>query len=211
MCHKDYVTYNDTYTAQKAFCNILRLEKSGSSLQYWACLIRPLVLPSPIYHPQLLLHQLTLSVTNHEVLLDMIQSAALRASDYKLDTQWEAQATSGLQMIMESLYAQVGSKKQIEVECFRKFWQCCHQPATLHNKAWGLFVYVFACMQNTQDMLLRCTRCLSLLIYVCMYTLHSRHVIGVHQMPEPSSMFVCIQKTWYIVIAEHQMPWPSKI
>ena len=43
-------------------------------------------------------------------------------------------------MIMETLDAQVGSKKQIEAERFRKFWRCRHQPATLHNKAWGLFV-----------------------------------------------------------------------
>ena len=70
----------------------------------------------------------------------MIQSAALRAADYKQDIQREAQATSGLQMIMETLDAQAGSKKQIETERFRKFWRCRHQPATLHNKAWGLFV-----------------------------------------------------------------------
>ena len=97
MRHKDYATYNDTYAAQKAFRAIPKLEKSGSNLRYWACLIRPLVLPSPVHHPQLLLHQLALSAANHEVLSDMIQSAALRAADYKQDAQREAQATSGLQ------------------------------------------------------------------------------------------------------------------
>ena len=84
-------------------------------------MIRPLVLPSPVYHPQLLLHQLALSAANHEVLLNMIQSAALRAADYKQDVQREALATPGLQMIMKTLDAQVGSKKRIEVEQFRKF------------------------------------------------------------------------------------------
>ena len=153
MRHKDYATYNDTYAAQKAFRAIPKLEKSGSNLRYWACLIRPLVLPSPVHHPQLLLHQLALSAANHEVLSDMIQSAALRAADYKQDAQREAQATSGLRMIMETLDAQVGSKKQIEAERFRKIWRCRHQPATLHNKAWGLFVSqlssLFRAMQET--------------------------------------------------------------
>ena len=47
---------------------------------------------------------------------------------------------SGLRMIMPTLDAQVGPRKQIEAERFRKFWRCRHQPATLHNKSWGLFM-----------------------------------------------------------------------
>ena len=140
MRHKDYASYNDTYAAQKAFRAIPKLEKSGANLRYWACLIRPLVLPSPVHHPQLLLHQLALSAAHHEVLSDMIQSAALRAADFKQEHQREAQAMTGLRMIMETLDAQVGTKKQIEAERFRKFWRCRHKPAGVHNKAWGLFV-----------------------------------------------------------------------
>ena len=96
--------------------------------------------------PQLLLHQLAISAANHEVLSDMIQSAALRAADFRQDSQRESQAMSGLRMIMETLDAQVGSKKQIEAERFRKFWRCRHQPSSLHNKAWGLFVSQIASM-----------------------------------------------------------------
>ena len=70
----------------------------------------------------------------------MIQSAALRAADFKQEHQREAQAMTGLRMIMETLDAQVGTKKQIEAERFRKFWRCRHKPAGVHNKAWGLFV-----------------------------------------------------------------------
>ena len=50
------------------------------------------------------------------------------------------QAMAGLCMIMDTLEAQVGSKKQIEAERFRKFWHCRHQPAGTHNKSWALFV-----------------------------------------------------------------------
>ena len=51
MRHKDYISYNDTYAAQKAFWAISKLEKSGANLRYWTCLVRPLVLPSPVHYP----------------------------------------------------------------------------------------------------------------------------------------------------------------
>ena len=54
---------------------------------------------------------------------------------------------------METLDAQVGSKKQIKAERFRKFWRCHHQPSSLHNKAWGLFMsqiaYMFQAIKDT--------------------------------------------------------------
>ena len=112
MRHKDYASYNDTYAAQKAFRAIPKLEKSGANLRYWACLIRPLVLPSLVHHPQLLLHQLALSAAHHEVLSDMIQSATLQVADFRQEHQREAQAMAGLRMIMETLDAQVGTKSR---------------------------------------------------------------------------------------------------
>ena len=105
MRHKDYVTYNDTYAAQKSSRAIPKVEKSKANLRYWTFLVRPLVLPSAVHHPQRLLYQLALLAANHEALSDMIQSAALRAADFRQHSQRESQVMSGLRMIMKTLDA----------------------------------------------------------------------------------------------------------
>ena len=137
---EDQVDYNDSYAAQKTFRGIPKLEATGRNLRYWISMVKTLMSPVPRYNPRILLHHLAVSAANHAVLSDMIQSEALRASEARSPALCTKRASSGLQRVMQTLQAQIGTQKQMQSQRFRKFWTCHHKPATIHHRAWGLFI-----------------------------------------------------------------------
>ena len=80
-------------------------------------------------------------------------------------------------MIMKTLDAQMGTKKQIEAQHFRKFWCCRHKSAGVHNKSWGLFVSQISSLFQAIKETLSIDTFLDQLITVIDTTYHS----GVYQ------------------------------
>ena len=107
----DSETYNDSYAVQKRFRGIPHLLPGGRNLQYWAAQIRPLVNPVPLFSPPLLLHNMDLSASKHTVLAELIENEALFASDQGTHEPRETQARVGLNQVMSTIDAQIGTPK----------------------------------------------------------------------------------------------------